>query len=506
MRISCFKTAFLLILVSALVAGTGIFSCPAHAVEPGETVSLSGDEYYPAVKEALQNATSSIDLVMFFITFDPKAKTSQVNDLVQELVNAHTRGVKVRVILDQNIDFSRWNASGKWEKEDKNSEVFAYLKEQGIEVYFDNLHIVTHAKALIIDKETTVIGSSNWTESSLGKNAELSCLIRSKEFAGQVLDDISKISIDREASILDTERTPPVRVSEVFLTDKSLAPVFFEAYYDLAFDLYLLLLKRYDGNEKGSVEINYRDYYETLGLEHVKFEFARSKMIRALKRLEKCKLITVVSRAPQPPIVYLKDYPHDRPYTVPTEHYCSIPDEYWKYGWNKTLSFREKYCYLINLARSGPARGNTWSAFSAQLQRDYWLTKSSVIKGMKGLRIKNIIEIEHPQYSGVFPFQQEVQPTVFTLLDLYSPETLRQDKERLREQYGEKLFKKAQAYAEIVYKGNDVQVIEDIIRKIEIFGEDKVDTAFRVVKKKGYSNPKRSYRYVIGVIQAEPKE
>ncbi len=89
-----------------------------------EVIDLSGRKYFPAVKEALSNAKESIYLVMYFVSFDPNSKQSPVNDLVDEIINAHKRGVKVKVILDQNILFA------EWKREDKNDAFFAYLRNR----------------------------------------------------------------------------------------------------------------------------------------------------------------------------------------------------------------------------------------------------------------------------------------------------------------------------------------------------------------------------------------
>ena len=69
------------------------------------------------------------------------------------------------------------------------------LKKQGIEAYYDNLFVVTHSKAIVIDEEVVILGSANWTESSLKRNWEASCLIRSKELAKQLLKDFPELKL-----------------------------------------------------------------------------------------------------------------------------------------------------------------------------------------------------------------------------------------------------------------------------------------------------------------------
>jgi len=475
---------------------------------PAETIDISATKYFPAVKEALSKAEKSIYMVMYFVKFDPNDKKSQVSRLVEELVNAHKRGVKVKVVLDQNMDFPAWEGrGGAWKKDEKNDALFLYLKKQGIEAYFDNLFVVTHNKAIVIDDEIVIAGSANWTESSFNNNWETSCLIRSKELAIQVLDDFSKITIDYEASVLYEERKPAVRVSAVFLSDLGFAPRMLSARDETAFDLYFLLLRKFDGNPEARVDIDYKEISSILGLDK-KFSYvsARDILREALTRLdERYKLIIRQKRPPLSPYCLLLAYDSKNPYVLPQEKYCFLPDEYWTYGWNERLSFPEKYCLLINLSKAGSRRGHVWNGYRAGLMAEFNVGRDSIIRGMKGLRKFNIIDIEYPAYPEEGGYEER-DPTVFTLLGLYSPETLEKEKARLAKLYGPELFEQAQKYAGIVYKDNDIQIIEDIIKKINTYGLEQVGKSFDKIAQKAPDNPKRSYKYVVGILQTEANE
>jgi len=511
MKKSCFKALILLILVFLIC--TGIFCAYAETAKSQPAAcavieDISGNKYFSKVKEALSKAEKSIYLTMYFVNFDPKSRKSPISELVEEVVNAHKRGVKVKVILDQNISFVEWEGrGGKWEREAKNDPLFVYLKKQGIEAYYDNLFVVTHSKAIVIDEEVVILGSANWTESSLRRNWEASCLIRSKELAKQLLEDFSKITIDYEASILDEERMPPVRLSDSFLKDSSFAPRMVTARDETAFDLYLLLLRTFNGNPEGRVDIDYKSISSTLGLnEKFSYVSARDILREALVRFdERYKLIIREKQPPKSPYCLLLNYPDKKPYILPQEKYCSIPDEYWQYGWNKRLSFPEKYFFLINLCKAGASRGRVWTGYRKGLMEEFSLSRDTIIRGMKGLRRLNIIEIEYPPYPEGGGFAQRA-PMRFRLLGLYSPERLQQEKERLAKLYGREHFEQAHKYAEIVYKDNDIQVIEDIIKKMEEYGAEQVAQAFGKVSHRSPDNPKRSYKYVVGILQTEAEE
>ncbi len=509
MNIVCLRKSIFLIFASLILSATGIFySYAANEPYPAAAEDLSGKKYFPRVKEALQSAKSSIFMVMYFVTFDPKDQKSQVSQLVEELVNARKRGVKVKVILDQNINFPAWEGGkGEWGREEKNDPLFVYLKKHGIEAYYDNLYTITHAKAIIIDEETVILGSANWTESSLRKNWEISCLIRSKELAKELLQDFSEIGIDNEASILDEERSPPIRLSQAFLTDPSLAPRMLTASDQIAFDLYLILLKKFDGNPQHMIEMDYKTLRHALGIdEKLSYASARDKMKQALRRLEEnYRLIIRKKRFFMNTLVRLLNYPAKTPYSPPREQYCSIPDKYWSYGWHKIFSFPEKYCYLINLSRTSSNASRSWPGYITGLAKQFSISSNTLWRGMQGLRKLNIIEMEYPDYPQAGGYKRD-EPIRFRLLGLYSTEFLKKEKIRLAELYGEERFKKAAGYAEIVYKGNDIQVIEDIIKKTDEYGPDQVDRAFKIVSEKSAANRKRSYKYVVGILQGEAEK
>jgi len=497
------KKVFFNTLVLVLIFGTRIFLCSAVDFYQATVEDISGDKYFPAVIEALKNAKSSIALAMYFVNFDPSAKKSPANLLTEELINAHKRGVKVKVILDQNIDFTLWNEGGEWQKQDKNDALFVYLKKQGIEVYYDNLYVTTHSKAIVIDREIVIVGSANWTESSLRRNWEASCLIRSKDLAKQFLEDFSKISIDYEASILDEERAPAVRLKQAFLMDSSLAPRMLGARDEIAFDLYLFLLKSFDGNPQHMIEINHKTLRHALGIdEKLSYASARDKMKQALRRLDEAyRLISRKRRFFMNTLVTLLNYPDKTPYSTPQEKYCAIPDAYWSYGWHKTLSFPEKYCYLINLCQGGASLGRFWSGYFVGLTKECNISRNTLLRGMSGLRKLNIIDMEYSGYSSEGEVIKREGPIHFRILGLYSPQLLDKEKARLAKLYGSERFRKAAGYAEIVFKGNDTQVIEDIIKKMDEYGVNEVDRAFKIVSEKSAGNPIKSYKYVVGILQ-----
>jgi phosphatidylserine/phosphatidylglycerophosphate/cardiolipin synthase-like enzyme len=117
------------------------------------------------VIEALNEAKQSVYVQAYSFTSAPIAKA---------LVEAHKRGVKVQVILDQS------------QRTEKYSEA-DFTAHAGIPTFIDAQHAIAHNKVMVIDDETVVTGSFNFTKAAEEHNAENLLVIRSKELAVKYL-------------------------------------------------------------------------------------------------------------------------------------------------------------------------------------------------------------------------------------------------------------------------------------------------------------------------------
>ena len=113
----------------------------------------------------IRQAEDSIDISIFFLTH---------NKISKELVLAHERGVKVRVILDATA------ASNGYSKHN-------YLRKHGIEVKVENWGGKMHMKAAVFDKKHVVVGSMNWTKAGEQKNDENTIIIKNSSKHGMQL-------------------------------------------------------------------------------------------------------------------------------------------------------------------------------------------------------------------------------------------------------------------------------------------------------------------------------
>jgi len=127
-------------------------------------------DYFETALEEINQARESIKVYMFVIAARPDQPGSKVMRLLDALVAAKDRGVDVTVHVDQNVPFGQDPFDGG--VEGKNENAYAYLKGQGVKIFVDNPYSYAHAKAVIIDGQTAIVGSSNWSASAFEQNNE----------------------------------------------------------------------------------------------------------------------------------------------------------------------------------------------------------------------------------------------------------------------------------------------------------------------------------------------
>jgi cardiolipin synthase A/B len=123
------------------------------------------------LRERLNSAKSSIEMTMAY--FAPP------DELVDVLCKRARGGVKVRLMLPGRGDVPILLTAAR--------SFYERLLPCGVEIY-ERQHVILHAKTMCIDREYSILGSSNLDYRSIEYNLELSCMIRSKEFGLQMHD------------------------------------------------------------------------------------------------------------------------------------------------------------------------------------------------------------------------------------------------------------------------------------------------------------------------------
>lgn len=117
----------------------------------------------PFLRSLFRQATRSIDLTMAYFAPD--------DDLIEHLCAASRRGVRVRVMLPGRCDVPLLQTAAR--------SFYENLMNHGVQV-FERRDVVLHAKTMVIDANTSLIGSTNLDYRSIEYNLELSALVRSQ--------------------------------------------------------------------------------------------------------------------------------------------------------------------------------------------------------------------------------------------------------------------------------------------------------------------------------------
>lgn len=134
-----------------------IFSLASIAIAEQVPATDAIDVYFSpyggateAVVREIDGAKSEILVQAYFFTSKPIAKA---------LVDARKRGVKIEVVLDKSQRSERYSSAD-------------FVAHAGIPTYIDTQHAIAHNKIIIIDKQTVITGSFNFTKAAEEKNAE----------------------------------------------------------------------------------------------------------------------------------------------------------------------------------------------------------------------------------------------------------------------------------------------------------------------------------------------
>jgi phosphatidylserine/phosphatidylglycerophosphate/cardiolipin synthase-like enzyme len=119
------------------------------------------------IVKALGDAKSNILVQAYSFTSAPIAKA---------LLAAHKRGVQVQVILDKSQRTEKYSSAD-------------FLANQGVSTMLDANHAISHNKVMIIDGETVITGSFNFTKGAQEKNAENLLIIKDTALAAQYTEN-----------------------------------------------------------------------------------------------------------------------------------------------------------------------------------------------------------------------------------------------------------------------------------------------------------------------------
>jgi phosphatidylserine/phosphatidylglycerophosphate/cardiolipin synthase-like enzyme len=142
---------------------------PSAAATPSAvTVCFTpGGNCTQVIVQALSDDKRTILVQAYSFTSAPIAKA---------LLDAHKRGVQVQVILDKSQRSEKYSSAD-------------FLANQGVSTMIDATHAIAHNKVIVIDGETVLTGSFNFTKAAQEKNAENLLIIRDPALAAQYTEN-----------------------------------------------------------------------------------------------------------------------------------------------------------------------------------------------------------------------------------------------------------------------------------------------------------------------------
>jgi len=474
----------IIILISALLLTAGQLSAYQADVQ-----NISSDKYFEATLKELDLAKTEVVVAMYLVSALPDQPDSQPNQLLNALIRAKERGVSVKVILDLNINFSA-ESMDEAVHQNKNQQAYELLKKNNVPVFFDTSDTYTHSKTIIIDNETVILGSTNWSKAALTRNNESNVLIRSKDFAKSILADLSKIKIQEN---IPAVLTPSVSIPKDIISNKKMLSEMASKSDERAFDTYLYLLKEYDGNNERTVILDYDNLAKSLGMDRMTVEDYRRQITKTLEKLdEKYNLITF-QKPDRNQNAEVKLKPEA------SRQKLDIPTAFWRYDWNKTLSFPAKVMYLINLSYTQSSPQNRFSISREKLSKIHGISESFISEGNQTLRKLNLLDIQYSELEDL-KFSQR-QPNTYTLQELYNPEDLKKNLSKLEQKHGQQKLDRAVKTASLVFEENNLKTIQSLIDLEDQYGEAAIQEAAKKIAQKNPDNPKRSAGYLINTIK-----
>jgi len=166
------RSTFLIVVLTMALTCTGASAknpkqagVSAQRADQAETLSLTGAQAIVAfspngdstnvIVKAIDDARSQILVQAYGFTSTP---------IIKALVDAKERGVDVRVILDKSNESRRYSGA-------------TYLSHHRIPVWIDDSVAIAHNKVMVIDANSVITGSFNFTAAAQNRNAENVLLI-----------------------------------------------------------------------------------------------------------------------------------------------------------------------------------------------------------------------------------------------------------------------------------------------------------------------------------------
>lgn len=155
-------------------------SSPAHARSSTQAAFSPSPQAIKLVERTIRHAEHSVDVAAYSFSSQKIANA---------LIEAHKRGVVVRVVLDKSHAKRRYPA-------------VTSLHDAGIPLRINRRYAIMHDKYIIIDGKTVETGSFNYTTNAERHNAENVVVIKNnKTLAKRYIENWQKLWDEADSSV-----------------------------------------------------------------------------------------------------------------------------------------------------------------------------------------------------------------------------------------------------------------------------------------------------------------
>jgi phosphatidylserine/phosphatidylglycerophosphate/cardiolipin synthase-like enzyme len=144
------KRLFLSVFIALQLISLPAIGTPIQSTGTVEVFFSPNCGVTESIVREISKARSEVLVQAYSFTSKPIAKA---------LLDAHKRGVKVIAVLDKSQRREKYTGA-------------TFLANAGIPVLIDDQHAIAHNKIIIIDRQTLITGSFNFTKAAEERNAE----------------------------------------------------------------------------------------------------------------------------------------------------------------------------------------------------------------------------------------------------------------------------------------------------------------------------------------------
>lgn len=456
------------IAVVALLGAAGFLHADS-VIPPGQ--------YEATALTAIQSAKKSVHLFLYLFNL-PSGRGAGPGRLAEALIDARRRGVEVRVLLDAG--------DSPFDPLDRNRAAVEALARGGVDAAYVDGKIL-HAKVLVVDRRTVILGSSNWTTAAFESNVEADVVMTSTTEAEGLLARMAAVP----------RRAPPgnsaerrVAVPADFLSPSAVGALV-RRKDEGGLDLYLHFL-RVGMSTHSFTEVDMPRAVAALGYKDQGPVANRRRLHKIFRRLDQYGLVEAKETYGRDPAVRAR--PRASTGTV------ALSDHYFLWGWDRRLPLAGKVFVLLSqyYAERSPA-GPRWSQSQAGLAERHGLTEWFLSRGVMTLRRENLVEVDYDEQPT--PADRERRPNIYTPGAFVDPAARERAIEKLESRGGAEALGRARALARLLYEDNDPRVVEKLIDLETRHGRAVLAEAARLLGQKKPDNPKRRYAYFSGIVR-----